>query len=53
MNARLYIYIYIYFIYLFYSSPFIHDFNHEIENSSHLMIFLGKYNLYCRLYIKK
>jgi hypothetical protein len=34
------IFIYLY-IYLFYFSSFIHDSNYEIENSSHLMIFLG------------
>jgi hypothetical protein len=32
-----YVYIYVY-LYLFYFSSFIHD---EIENSLHLMIFLG------------
>jgi hypothetical protein len=31
-------YIY-FFIYLLYFSSFIHDSNHEIENSSHLMSF--------------
>jgi hypothetical protein len=46
-----YIYIYIYFIHLFYFSPFIHDFNHEIENSSYVMIFFRKNVIYIVGYI--
>jgi hypothetical protein len=44
-------FILLFFIYICFSY-FIHDSNHKIENSSHLII-LVKYNLYCRLYIKK